>query len=199
MTPWAPLTEVLLPLFVAMSPLTVMPLFLSMTEGMASPDARSLARRAVLTAFIVAATIVWLGQAIFAFLRITLDDLRVAGGLVLLTISIYDLVFGRQRRKEQEMGNDVGIVPLGTPLIVGPASMTTCVVLADSHGRLLVFGALAINLFIMWLVLHFSDALHRFINPAVSKAVGKVMSLFLAAIAVHMLRAGILGFINDSQ
>jgi multiple antibiotic resistance protein len=167
-----------------------------MTEGMPAKEARQLGRSAVLAGGIVAASIVMLGQAMFRFLGITLNDLQVAGGVVLLIIAIYDLIFTRQRRKETEMGNDVGIVPLGTPIIVGPATMTACVVLADSHGRALVFAALASNLIVIWLILHFADTLHRIVNPAVSKAFGKVMSLFLAASAVAMLRSGILAFVE---
>ncbi|MEK7704378.1 MAG: MarC family protein, partial [Myxococcota bacterium] len=131
-------TEVFVPLFVALSPLTALPIFLSMTEGMAVDTARKLSHRAVLTGFVIASIIVLAGQAIFRVLGITVDDLRVAGGLVLLMISMYDLIFTRERRKESDIGTDAGIVPLGTPLIVGPATMTTCIVLADTHGRLWV-------------------------------------------------------------
>jgi small neutral amino acid transporter SnatA (MarC family) len=55
------------------------------------------------------------------------------------------------------------------------------------------------NLVVIWLILHFADTLHRIVNPAVSKAFGKVMSLFLAAIAVAMLRSGILAFVDAAS
>jgi multiple antibiotic resistance protein len=193
--------EVFVPLFVAMSPLTALPIFLTMTEGMELVPTRQLAHRAVVTAFAVAVAIVLLGQALFRFLGITLNDLQVAGGLILLLIAVNDLIHSRESRKREDLGADLteaGVVPLGTPLIVGPATMTTCVVLADTHGRTLVLVALAVNLLLTGLLLHYSDQLKRFVRPSVSRAFGKVMSLFLGAIAVSMLRTGIVAFVQDA-
>lgn len=190
------LSEIFVPIFVAMSPLTVLPIFLSMTEGSPQQQSRALAHRAVVTAFFIAVSLVLIGQELFRFLGITVDDLRVAGGLILLLIAIYDLIFTQEKRKSAEIDADAGVVPLGTPLIVGPATMTTSVVLADTHGAFWVIVILCINLVGIGLLLHFSDRITRFINPAISKAFGKVMSLFLAAIAVAMLRSGIFAFIE---
>jgi multiple antibiotic resistance protein len=188
--------EVLVPVFVAMGPLTVLPIFLSMTEGMELTDARVLARRAVITAGAVGIAIVLVGQALFRFLAITVDDLRIAGGIILLLIAIHDLIFTRERRKISDMGSDAGVVPLGTPLIVGPATMTACVVLADSAGRALVIMALLLNLGITWLMLHYAERLNHVVLPTVARAFGKVMSLFLGAIAVAMLRQGMVSFLT---
>ena len=193
--------EVFVPLFVAMSPLTALPIFLTMTEGMELAPTRQLAHRAVVTAFAVAVAIVLLGQALFGFLGITLNDLQVAGGLILLLIAVNDLIHSRESRKREDLGSDAteaGVVPLGTPLIVGPATMTTCVVLADTHGRTLVLVALAANLLMTGLLLHYSNQLKRFVRPSISRAFGKVMSLFLGAIAVSMLRTGIVAFVQNA-
>lgn len=184
-----------------MSPLTALPIFLTMTEGMELVPSRQLAHGAVVTAFAVAVAIVLLGQALFRFLGITLNDLQVAGGLILLLIAINDLIHSRESRKREDLGPDVteaGVVPLGTPLIVGPATMTTCVVLADSHGRGLVLVALAANLILAGLLLHYANQLKRFVRPSISRAFGKVMSLFLGAIAVSMLRTGIVAFVQNA-
>ena len=190
-------SEVFVPIFVAMSPLTVLPIFLGMTDGMALSAGRQLARRAIASAFVIALTIILLGQALFRLLGITVDDLRVAGGVILLLIAVYDLMFTREHRKAIELGSDAGVVPLGTPLIVGPATMTACVVLADSHGRALVIGALSTNLLLMNLLLHFAEQVKRVVPPSVTRAFGKVTSLFLAAIAVAMLRSGIMAFVRS--
>ncbi|TFH29960.1 MAG: MarC family protein [Myxococcales bacterium] len=198
--PWlSPFTETFVPLFVAMSPLTVLPIYLNMTQGLDQPAARRLARRAVLTGFVIAIAIVLIGQAMFRMLGITLDDLRVAGGIILLVIAVYDLIFSSEQRKVTELGSDAGVVPLGTPLIVGPATMTACLVLADSHGKPMVVLALFTNLALIALVLHYAQRIERVLTPSVSKAFGKVMSLFLAAIAVAMFRSGVLAFVQAAS
>lgn len=76
--------------------------------------------------------------------------------------------------------------------------MTACVGLADSYGKAIVIVALAINLSLTSLLLHFADRIHRFVSPSISRAFGKVMSLFLAAIAVSMLRGGIMAFVRTA-
>lgn len=187
--------QVFVPIFVAMSTLTVLPVFLGMTEGMTVMHAQSVGRRAVLTALIVAYVITLGGQQLFRLLGITVDDLRIGGGLILLVIAIYDLLFSREQRKSGEMPPDTGVVPLGVPLIVGPATMTSCLVLADTHGRIPVLVALAINLLLTALLLHNAHRIGHIVRPAVSRAFGKVMSLFMAAIAVSMMRTGVVNLI----
>ncbi|QQR90996.1 MAG: MarC family protein [Myxococcales bacterium] len=189
-------SEVFLPLFVAMSPLTVLPIFLAMTEAMNSKDKSLLARHAIITGLLIAVAIIFLGQAMFRFLHITVDDLRVAGGVILLLIAVYDLIFTREQRKQSDLDPDAGVVPLGTPIIVGPATLATCIVLSDSHGKALVIVSMAINMALIWALLHFAEFVTRFIRPSIARAFGKVMSLFLAAIAVAMFRVGVAAFIN---
>ncbi|MSP56446.1 MAG: MarC family protein [Myxococcales bacterium] len=188
--------KVFVPVFVAMSTLTILPIFLAMTEGVAEDTARTMGRRAVLTALGVAVVITLGGQALFRLLGITVDDLRVGGGLILLVLSIHDLLFGMEKRKSEGLDRDGGVVPLGVPMIVGPGTMTTCLVLADSYGRAQVMLALVANLALTALLLENARRLQRYVNPAVTRAFGKVMSLFMAAIAVSMMRAGFVSFFH---
>ncbi len=187
--------EVLVPILVAMNPLTVLPFFFGMTDGMSADRSQRLARKAIVTAFTVALFITLTGQIIFRLMGITVNDLRVGGGLILLVIAIHDLIFSREQRKKREVG-DMGVVPLGTPLIVGPATMTACLVLADTHGRLWVLGALVLTVGLTWALLHYAHRMRRILSEGVIRAVGKVMSLLLAAIAVATVRAGVQGFVS---
>ncbi|MCB9785099.1 MAG: MarC family protein [Deltaproteobacteria bacterium] len=190
---------VFVPLFVALSPLTVLPLFMSIADGLGPAQERSLAKKGVLTAFLVALGVTLAGQGLFRLLGITVDDLRIAGGLILLVISMHDLIFSRETRKGRDRADDdgsMGIVPLGVPLIVGPATLTACLVLVDTHGRLLVIAALLVNLGIIAAILLNARRLLTHIRPPVIQAFGKVMSLFLAAIAVAMVRVGVSHFIT---
>ena len=189
--------QVFLPLFVTMSVPTIAPIFLSLTHGMSPEERSSLARKGTVTAAVVAALVTLGGQLLFRVLGITVNDLRVGGGIILLVLSIYDLVFSKEERRARDAG-DLGVVPLGVPIIVGPITMTTLLVLADGFGRGPVFVALAVNLLLIGLVMSQAQRLVDWIGEAGVRAFGKVMSLFMTAIAVAMIRAGLLGFLVEA-
>lgn len=198
-----PYVESFLPLFVAINLPGILPIFLGLTEGYSVGQRRRLALQSLLTAAGVSLLILFAGQLIFRVMGITVNDLRVGGGLILLTLSIADLIFGDYRRRDPtadgtvEAGaTTVGIVPLGIPLIVGPAAITTILVSQQSHGYLPTLTSLVANLALVFAVLAAGPYIIRLTGPGVAKAVAKVASLFLAAIAVAMIRAGIVGFLG---
>src|SRR5438552_1370848 len=120
-----------IPLLVAIDPIGVLPFYLSITSNLDAARRRSVLLQAMATAFAVGAGFVLLGQAMFSYLDITTSDFRVAGGLILLVLAIYDLLFASESRKVE--GENVGVVPLGMPLIVGPAVLTTLELQADAN------------------------------------------------------------------
>ena len=197
-----PYIESFLPLFVAINALGVIPIYLAVTEGMTTRQRRRLTFQAVMTASLVAVLILFAGQLIFSALGITVNDLRVGGGLILLVLSTSNLIFGDYRRRDprqegdEEEGSSVGVVPLGIPLIIGPAAITSVLVSREAYGYLPTLTSLVANMVIVFLVLAFSPWLGRIMGTAVSQAVGKVSSLFLAAISVALIRAGIVGMIQ---
>ena len=198
-----PYIESFLPLFVAINALGVIPIYLAVTENMTPAQRRRLTFQAVMTASLVAVLVLFAGQLIFSLLGITVNDLRVGGGLILLVLSISNLIFGDYRRRdprreaeEEEEGASVGVVPLGIPLIIGPAAITSVLVSREAYGYLPTLTSLALNMVIVLLVLAFSPFLGKILGNAVSRAVGKVSSLFLAAISVALIRAGIVGMIQ---
>jgi multiple antibiotic resistance protein len=85
----------------------------------------------------------------------------------------------------------MGAVPIGTPLVTGPAVLTTIIILVDSYGALLTVWSFVINLFITWLIFSYAASISKILGKAGSKAVSKIASLLLAAIAVMMIRKGI--------
>ncbi len=190
--------EAFLPLFVAMNLPGVLPLFLGLTEGMPRAARRRLVVQAVLTAFAVAMVVLFAGQVIFKTLGITVNDLRVGGGLILLILSITDIVFGDFKRRapeEEAPGAGLGVVPLGIPLVVGPAAITTILVSQQSYSYLPTLAALVVNLVLVLAAFLSGPALVSYLGTSATKAIAKVASLFLAAISVAMIRAGILGMI----
>jgi multiple antibiotic resistance protein len=192
--------EAFIALFVAMNALSVLPLFLGLTDGMSLSDRRRLVRKAITTAFIIALVVLGSGRFIFQGIGITVNDLRIGGGIILLVLSITDLLFSNLTRRTQSQetsgalstAGDIGVVPLGTPLTVGPAAITTILVLQEGVGYLHTLLALVPNLGISFLLFYFGPALIETIGADASRAIGKVASLFLAAIAVAMIRTGIL-------
>ncbi len=121
-------------------------------------------------------------------------DLVIAGGIVLLIIAIADVVRAGERKLER--GPEFGVVPLGTPLIAGPGTLTTALVLVGTTGYLPVILSLVVNLFIAWIMFAQADRIIRFIGLSGSRAFAKVAALILAAFAVKMIRSGIFKFIS---
>ena len=191
--------EPFLSLFVAMNAIGVLPLFIGMTDSVEISTRRSLVRRAITTAFVIAIVIVLAGRVIFDTLGITVNDLRIGGGIILLVLSITDLLFSNLTRKTQ--GNDtaiedLGVVPLGTPLVVGPAAITTILVLQEGYGYLPTVVALISNLTVSFTLFYFGPAVIGYVGAGASRAIGKVASLFLAAISIAMIRTGVVEIVQ---
>lgn len=191
--------ESILPLFVAINLPGVLPLFIGLTDGMPKADRQRLVIQALTTAVAVAVLILFAGQFIFRVMGITVNDLRVGGGLILLILSITDLIFGDYKRRAPKNGggSSIGIVPLGIPLIFGPAAITTVIVSQQSFGYMPTLVSLIANYSLVLAGLFFGPALLQKLGAGVAKAVAKIASLFLAAIAVAMIRSGIVGIIAE--
>jgi len=132
-------------------------------------------------------------------LGITVNDLRVGGGLILLVLSISNLIFGDYRRRDPVAEGEegaVGVVPLGIPLIMGPAAITSILVSREAYGYFPTLIALVANMALVYLGFVSGPYLARLIGPSVNRAFAKVASLFLAAISVALVRAGVTGMIR---
>ncbi|MBC8042387.1 MAG: MarC family protein [Rhizobacter sp.] len=182
-----------IPIFVAMDVVGTLPLFIGLTQDIPERAKRRLTLQAVLTAFAVAIVIITGGKSIFNFLGITIADFKIAGGLILLLLSIRDLIFaGDDESKKPADPEHIGVVPLGIPLIIGPAVLTTLLILADTYGLFLTIFSLVLNLVIVFFTFYFSRYIERLIGRNGARAVAKIAALFLAAIAVMMIRIGIM-------
>jgi len=184
-----PLTFI--PLFVAIDIFGILPIFTSLTVEMSTDEKRAVIRDSTITALIVSMVFVALGEGVFSILGITVDDFKIAGGLVLLVLAIIELIRPSGSRRDQE--ETIGVVPIGVPLIVGPAVLTTLIVLIDHYGIAPTVISLVVNLVIVWIGLTASREITRFIGKNGILAISKVMALLLAAIAVMMIRLGIEG------
>lgn len=184
-----------IPLFVAIDIIGTAPVFLALTEQFEKKEKRKLVIQAVITAFILAVTFIAAGKVILDFMGITLNDFRIGGGLVLLILSINHLVFASEETRKPQ--GTIGVVPLGIPLIMGPAALTTILVILNNNGILPTLISVFVNLLIVFFVLYYAEKLVDLIGESGSKAFAKVASLFLAAIAVMMIRVGITEVIKE--
>ena len=179
-----------IPLFIAIDVLGVLPIFMSLVEGMERPQKSKVVHQAVITAISVSIAFLAVGKFVFSVLGIEVYDFKVAGGLLLLVFAINDLLFAEKRRRE--VTSTMGVVPLGIPLVVGPAVLTTIIVTVDTYGYIPTIASLVANLLIVWLIFLKSEYIYRLMGDGGSKAFAKVASLLLAAIAVMMIRRGLL-------
>lgn len=179
-----------IPLFVAFDAIGIVPLYLGLTQGVDSSAKNKLTLSASATAFVVCILFLFIGNITFKFLGISVDDFRIAGGIILLVISINDLLFYTARVRDIEV-SDIGVVPLGIPLIAGPAVLTTILISVNEHGYIYTIPSLILNMIITYYALLKADFVKKVLRESGSKAFAKVASLFLAAIAVMMIRVGI--------
>ena len=183
-----------IPIMVAMDAPGVLPVFLGMTHHLKKQERKAVIRQSIVTAFLVTVGFVLVGRWVFIALGILIEDFMIAGGVVLLIIATSDIV--RAGEKMTTAGTGLGAVPLGTPLIAGPAVLTTALVLQGSQGYVLVLLSLVANLLIAWIVLAQSDRIIRVVGINGSRAFAKVASLILAAFAVKMIRTGIMKLVE---
>jgi multiple antibiotic resistance protein len=181
-------------LFVAVDILGVIPLYLSLTGGL-SPDARRrLPRQSTLTATAVGLGFLLVGDVVLRVLGISVADFQVAGGILLVVLSVHDLL--SSGKEPLTAARTVGAVPLGTPLIVGPAALATLALLVQNHGYPVALVALGANMVLAFLVLFHADKVGRVFGPAGSEVIAKVANLLLAAFGVSLVRRGLLVFLQ---
>jgi multiple antibiotic resistance protein len=184
-----------IPLFVAVDAIGVLPIFASFTQELAREERTKIIWQSMFTATCLAIAFIFLGKAVFRFLGITISDFMIAGGSILFCLAIIDII---NPVKERRVPNEnLGVVPLGTPLIVGPAVLTTSLMVISQYGIPATLISVLANILLAGLVFSFSGILTKFLGEAGSKALSKIMSLLLAAIAVMMIRKGILNLLTE--
>lgn len=178
-----------IPLFVAVDVVGIVPIYLSLTSTLPVEERRAVLRASLIVAAAVSLGFALVGKAVFVLLGITVADFQIAGGLILLGLAGLDLLTHEPRGLAE--GRDVGVVPLGVPIIAGPAVITTTMLLVDLHGTVITLLALAANLAVGGLVLAHAGRVERLVGRTGSRAMSKIVSLLLAAIGVHWIRQGL--------
>ncbi len=183
-----------IPVFVAVDAIGVLPLFISLTNKLSAKERRKAIFQSLWTAISLALVFILVGKWLFSILGITVGDFMVAGGAILFCIAIMDLIQpGKQKGIAPE---ELGAVPLGTPLIVGPAVLTTCLIIVDQYGVPATIISVILNVSFAALIFSFSGGVIKIMGKAGAGALSRIMALLLAAIAVMMIRKGFIKLIN---
>jgi len=189
-----PFVLTFIPIFVAVDAIGNIPLFISLVEGANKTQRHKIVVDSVTTATVVAILFMFVGKWVLRFIGITIADFQVAGGALLFIISVRLLLPGTQKFiLSNGHDKDVGVFPLGTPLITGPAVLTTTLMMLDSFGIAPTFVSLVINMLITWVTLVKADGILRVMGSSGTRAFSKIMYILLAAIGVMMIRRGVLG------
>ncbi len=192
-----------LSLLVIIDPLGLAPVFIGVVGDRTVEDQRRTANKAVVVAGLILFGFGLVGQPLFRYLGVSLDALRIAGGVILFKVS-FDMIFAHRERQtpeeevESHVRPDVSVFPLAIPMIAGPGAFATLLVLvAQGEGRLeyhaVVFGALAIVLAMAWVFLRLAVPITKLLGQTGVNVITRVLGIILAALAVQLVADGVIG------
>lgn len=173
-----------------MDPLGVLPAFIQMTAELPGSKRQKLVNGSILTAGIVGLLFIPLGPLVLNALGLRTGDFQIAGGLLVLVIALRDVVWD-QKMLASDISTGIGVVPIGIPLLVGPAVLATLILLQTRFSWIEIGASLILNLLISWLVFRQSSNLINWMGLAGSRVVSKLAALLLSAYAVMMIRVGL--------
>jgi len=188
--------EAIIALFAIVDPIGNIPIFLGVAEHVGGGQSRKAFNTAVGVGVVILLAFSFAGNLVLnRIFHISLSDLQIAGGILLLIIAIDHLIFGSLRRSVAVQGTfgpyEIGCVPLACPLLAGPGAMVTSLTTLESSGPLKAVVAIAVVFGLLWLIMYFVEPIHRCLGRLVCTVFSKVMCLFIAAIGVHMIMTGL--------
>ncbi len=193
-------------LFVIIDPPGCAPIFATLTHGTSRKHQRIMAFKSVFVGAIILFGFAYAGEFVFEKLGISLDALRVAGGIMLFIIGL-NMVFEKRTEKrenraegaleEVEDPEDISVFPMGIPMIAGPGTMASLLILkTDVNGwqqEATILGALAAVLIITWLAFLAAGPLMKLMGKNFTDVLTRVLGVLLATLAVQFVLDGVQG------
>ncbi len=177
------------PLFIVIDALGNLPIIISLSEDMMKSRRQKMVHIAAGTAAGVGLAFLFFGQFILNVMGISVGAFAISGGLILLILSSKYILTGRiVSAVKEEM---IAVVPIGTPLLVGPATITTLLLLAGQYPIYIVLGSFVLNILVAWIILMLGNRIAGFMGIGGLRAVSNIFNLLLAAIAVTMILRGL--------
>ena len=190
--------------FIVIDPLGTSPLFLIVTQHMETKDKIKTALSATTIATLILLFFALLGSSLLSYLNISFPAFTIAGGIILFLISIEMLFDKRQQRKENDLdynSEKVSVFPLATPLLAGPAGITSVIVSVSDIGnnftnQVVGMFSLIIVLFITFIIFFIASKTSKVINKKVISVISRVIAIILAGLSVQYILDGIKVFLT---
>ncbi|MCM2674441.1 MarC family protein [Alkalicoccobacillus plakortidis] len=196
--------QAIVSIFAIMNPIGNIPIFLAMTESNSTKERRHIAFKAIATAFAILTAFLVVGPFLFKAFGITVDALRIAGGIIIFGIG-YKLVSAKSthsqalhedEHKEGLEKEDISVTPLGTPLIAGPGTIATVMSLTSAHSDKIshsvsVFIAFTLILLVTFVIFYYSSWINDKLNKTELTIITRLMGLILTVMAVEMIVSGL--------
>ncbi len=188
-------------LFVIVDPIGLTPLFVAMTHDMTAEERRSIAWRSCATAAVLLTLFAAFGEAVLGFVGISMPAFRIAGG-ALLFLTALDMLFERRAKRREDQAEDdrpdPSVFPLGMPLIAGPGSIATVILLTGQHpgleGLAMVVGVMLAVIATVLVLFLASGWLARLMGKTGINVVTRLLGMLLAALSVQFILDGLRAF-----
>jgi len=196
-------------LFIIMNPIGLVPLFYIWTSDYTIKEKLTLLKKSAIVVILTLMTFAFFGGAIFKFFGITIDSFKVAGGILILKIA-WDMLHAqisktRHNLKENEepiLVEDIAVVPMAIPLLAGPGSITTSIILMEhsitTYDTLIIIFSIILATVVSVIILYLSDNIAKILKVSGIKAIVRIMGLILAAISIEIISSGVFGLIKSS-
>jgi multiple antibiotic resistance protein len=181
-------------LFIILDPLLSVPVFAAMTRGQTAAEVHKQAFIAVLVAGGLMYIFLIFNTAIFTILGLNFPAFQIAGGIILFLLGLQEALGIELGHCKEHTATAAGVV-IGTPLLCGPGTITTVMLLSKEFGLLIPFIAITLSLLATWSILFYAENIQRILGDVVTDIMGKVLGMLVAAIAVKIIASGILAYI----
>ncbi|MDO8872781.1 MAG: MarC family protein [Methanoregula sp.] len=178
-------------LFIILDPLLSVPIFAAMTKGQPASEIHKQAFIAVAVAGGLMYLFLIFNKMIFDILGLNMPSFQIAGGILLFLLGIQEALGIEIGHSKEHVKTAAGVI-IGTPLLCGPGTITTVMLLSRDYGLLIPFIAITLSLLATWLVLYYSEFIQRMLGEVVTDIMGKMLGMLVAAIAVKIIASGIM-------
>ena len=183
-----------LALFIIVDPFGNIPIFVGLTENVQDAQKKKVYNTATIVGMVLLLVFAFAGTGILSLFGLSIYSFEVAGGILLLIISIRILISGSMH-ENVESPESIGAVPIAIPLLVGPGAITTTIFNIQQYDTIIAILAVLVVMAITWITLRYITKVYKFLGKTGSLIIARVMALLIAAIAVQYILTGVTHFV----